>query len=257
MTKATEKMEEQAAPLTPLEIMRLPTPPELIGKLPRPTEAQTNCKYEQKRRCGICEGFHHPDVVHLDYVGHAAITNRLLEADINWNWEPLSFTETGIPRFDESGGLWIKLTIGGQTRLGYGNAAKSKYKSIGDREKECIGDALRNAAMRFGSGLEMWHKGDLHAQVSQDHESGLESNSGPPEEVPDISPQSKSGKKRFEDYFKDMKANTTPTGFRFWCDENGDGMKNDLNPTQFKAMQAAALKHADLLDRENAEEVKE
>jgi hypothetical protein len=29
--------------------------------------------------------------------------------------------------------------------------------------KEMIGDALRNAAMRFGAALDLWHKGDLHA----------------------------------------------------------------------------------------------
>ena len=26
----------------------------------------------------------------LDYVGHAALTKRLLETDLNWSWEPLS-----------------------------------------------------------------------------------------------------------------------------------------------------------------------
>jgi hypothetical protein len=28
--------------------------------------------------------------------------------------------------------------------------------------KEAIGDALRNAGMRFGAALDLWHKGDLH-----------------------------------------------------------------------------------------------
>jgi hypothetical protein len=46
------------------------------------------------------------------------------------------------------------------TRLGYGNA---EGKSGGDAVKEIIGDALRNAAMRFGAALDLWHKGDLHA----------------------------------------------------------------------------------------------
>ena len=32
----------------------------------------------------------------------------------------------------------------------------------GDAIKEVIGDALRNAAMRFGAALDLWHKGDLH-----------------------------------------------------------------------------------------------
>jgi hypothetical protein len=30
--------------------------------------------------------------------------------------------------------------------------------------KERIGDALRNAAMRFGAALDLWHKGDLHIE---------------------------------------------------------------------------------------------
>ena len=55
--------------------------------------------------------------------------------------------------------MWITLTVCGQTRLGYGSA---DGKSGGDAVKEIIGDALRNAAMRFGAALDLWHKGDLH-----------------------------------------------------------------------------------------------
>ncbi len=33
----------------------------------------------------------------------------------------------------------------------------------GSREKEVIGDALRNAALRFGLALELWSKADIHA----------------------------------------------------------------------------------------------
>jgi hypothetical protein len=47
------------------------------------------------------------------------------------------------------------------TRLGYG-CADGKHRRR-RREKEIIGDALRNAAMRFGAALDLWHKGDLHA----------------------------------------------------------------------------------------------
>lgn len=65
---------------------------------------------------------------------------------------------------DANGGLWIKLTVCGVTRLGYGDA---QGKSGGDAMKECIGDALRNAAMRFGAALDLWHKGDLHAKPEQ------------------------------------------------------------------------------------------
>ena len=66
----------------------------------------------------------------------------------------------GLPVMDELGGMWIKLTVCGVTRLGYGHAGS---KTGGDAIKEVIGDALRNAAMRFGAALDLWHKGDLHA----------------------------------------------------------------------------------------------
>ena len=41
--------------------------------------------------------------------------------------------------------------------------------------KERIGDALRNAAMRFGAALDLWHKGDLHADSGP---TGIDGNTG-------------------------------------------------------------------------------
>ena len=102
--------------------------------------------------------------VKLAYVGHAALTDRLLDADPAWTWEPLALGANGLPVLDESGGLWIKLTVCGVTRLGYGDAGQKKG---GDAMKERIGDALRNAAMRFGAALDLWHKGDLHAAETE------------------------------------------------------------------------------------------
>ena len=98
--------------------------------------------------------------VKLAYVGHAALTDRLLDTDPAWSWEPLALDAKGLPALDDIGGLWIRLTVCGVTRLGYGDAGTKKG---GDAMKERIGDALRNAAMRFGAALELWHKGDLHA----------------------------------------------------------------------------------------------
>jgi hypothetical protein len=144
-----------------LDLLREPFIGNQISKLPKGTKAQNECAYEKKKRCTICKGFHHPDIIHLDYVGHAALTDRLLDTDMQWSWKPLAVKE-GLPAFDEIGGLWIELTVCGMTRIGYGNAEKSNFKSVGDREKEVIGDALRNAAMRFGAALDLWHKGDLH-----------------------------------------------------------------------------------------------
>jgi len=153
-----------------MEKLREPFEPHQIGKLPKPTKAQTDAvkaNFQAGVRCKLCGGWHHPNVVHLDYVGHAAITDRLLSVDPAWSWEPLALGPDGLPALDKIGGLWIKLTILGVTRLGYGDATG---KSGGDAVKELIGDALRNAAMRFGCALELWHKGELHITKDQPEE---------------------------------------------------------------------------------------
>jgi hypothetical protein len=148
---------------TGLELLREPFPASLISKLPKPTR-----KENPKGKCAECGGTHGLPAVHLDYVGHAALTHRLLDADPAWTWEPLAVDGQGLPLFDKNGGLWIKLTVCNVTRLGYGQADPKPYADIGAREKEVIGDALRNAAMRFGAALDLWSKADLHAQYDDD-----------------------------------------------------------------------------------------
>lgn len=157
--------------LDPLAMLRRPFEPHHISKLPKPTKAQTDAvkaDFKKGTRCGVCGSWHHPDVIHLDYVGHAALTDRLLDTDPAWFWEPCAFNEAGLPAFDATGGLWIKLTVCGVTRLGYGHAAAKPGQDPGAREKEVIGDALRNAAMRFGAALDLWHKGDLHLDTEDE-----------------------------------------------------------------------------------------
>ena len=157
--------DKKGSPVTGLALMRVPFPPHQISKLPKPTKAQTDAVRADFRagiRCKVCGLWHHKDVVHLDYVGHAALTDRLLDCDPHWSWEPMAYNQDGTPKFDAHGGLWIKLTVCGVTRLGYGHA---DGKSGGDAIKEVIGDALRNAAMRFGAALDLWHKGDLHVDA--------------------------------------------------------------------------------------------
>jgi len=107
--------------------LRQPFPPESVGKLPK-------------------------GGVMLDYVGHAAVTDRLLTVDPNWSWEPFALGSDGLPAPDREGNLWIRLTICGVTRIGVGD---------GKSAKERIGDALRNAAMRFGVALDLWAKENL------------------------------------------------------------------------------------------------
>jgi len=171
MSKETKK--------TGLALLRQPFEARHIGKLPKPTKSQTDAvkaDYSKGIRCSLCGAWHHKDVAHLDYVGHAALTDRLLDCDESWTWKPLAIDQLGLPAFDATGGLWIELTVLGVSRLGYGNAAPSSFKDVGSREKEVIGDALRNAAMRFGAALDLWHKGDLHdkADDSEDRQQKVE-----------------------------------------------------------------------------------
>lgn len=107
--------------------LRKPFAPNVIGKLPK----------------GGAE---------LDYVGHAATTDRLLAVDPSWTWEPLALDEHGLPALDGKRNLWIRLTVCGVTRIGVGDGMSAK---------ECIGDAIRNAAMRFGVALDLWSKDEL------------------------------------------------------------------------------------------------
>ena len=107
--------------------LRRPFPPESVGKLPK-------------------------GGVMLDYVGHAAVTDRLLTVDPQWSWEPMALDQFGSPMTDKDGNLWIRLTVCGVTRLGVGD---------GKNMKERVGDAIRNAAMRFGVALDLWAKENL------------------------------------------------------------------------------------------------
>jgi hypothetical protein len=170
-----------------LELLCEPFPPHLISKLPKPTKS-TN----PKGKCEECGGYHGLPAIHIDYAGHAAITHRLLEADIAWGWEPLAMDEQGLPRYDKDGGLWIKLTVCGVTRLGYGQAAQKEWSDPGAREKELIGDALRNAAMRFGAALDLWSQADLHAETEEGPKVG------PEKKVPKVE-QKKEGPKPYPD----------------------------------------------------------
>lgn len=113
--------------------------PSIVGKLP-------------KRRKNPDGSWGSP--VYLDYVGHADITKILIEVDPLWNWEPVAW-EHGRPAITERDGiatLWVRLTLLGKTMLGCGSVHATKE----DLDKELIGDALRNAAMRFGIALALW-----------------------------------------------------------------------------------------------------
>lgn len=161
---------------------------EEVGKLPRVTcpdcsDRRKTCNEHSKAKCDGCGNYISTRHIHIDYVGHADVTSRLLDADPEWSWEPkakdvdpvvlAAAMATGNPEIvqqvfdnappkfdlDEHGnpvGLWIKLTVAGTTRPGYGSVPSGQPDAV----KVLIGDALRNGAMRFGVALALWAKGD-------------------------------------------------------------------------------------------------
>jgi len=138
---------------TVFDRLREPFPPEDIDQLPR--------EIKRGPRAGT--------TIQLDYVGHAAVTDRLIGVDPEgWRWEPFAVDELGLPRIVRRGDgleLWIRLTVGGKTMPGVGTVPVEYDRTSGaelpadqDTAKELIGDAIRNAAMRFGVGLDLWRK---------------------------------------------------------------------------------------------------
>lgn len=161
-------MSEIETAIERLARLRDPFPPEQVGLLPRVTcrdcsKNQCQNQNHRKAKCPDCSAYISSAHIHLDYVGHGAVTDRLLAVDPTWNWEPVRFDQDGMPAFvyDRSNNpieFWIRLTVLGHTRLGVGTCPPGQF----DASKVLIGDALRNAAMRFGVALDLWIKG--HAE---------------------------------------------------------------------------------------------
>ena len=166
-----------------LEKLRAPFPDSVVGKLPR--EGCYNCGQLRKNGgkpwdccdrhtyfgasspCPDCGGKHGSGAIHLDFVGHADVTDRLLTVDPGWYWEPMALSSEGTPLIGtrkSNSVMWIKLTVGDVTRIGVGTCGSDKL----DAEKELIGDAIRNAAMRFGVALSLWSKAEqLESQIDE------------------------------------------------------------------------------------------
>jgi hypothetical protein len=170
--------------------LRKAFPANLISKLPRiycgdcKRSQSRVCNRHTKVKCRECKQTMTTEHFHLDYVGHADVTERLLQVDPVWEWRPEHravdpellkaalatgdaevvrlVIENSPPLIDKNGGMWILLTIHNPdgdpvTRRGYGDSAG---KTGTDAMKELVGDALRNSALRFGVALQLWSKAD-------------------------------------------------------------------------------------------------
>jgi hypothetical protein len=156
----------------PWEALRAPFADDEIAYKPQPIskdiKVRGNCAAGQKVKHGesmipvsrdgiFCGGYHAPSV-HLTYVGHAALTERLdaVCGPENWNWEPFAVGPDGLPAIKD-GSLWIRLTIWGVTKIGVGD---HEGQAGPVAHKVMIGDALRNAGMRFGIARYLWDKSE-------------------------------------------------------------------------------------------------
>lgn len=227
------------------DALRAPFPNELIGKRPQPTCRQCSqaqgkvCERHQKVNCVGCGQWITSAHIHLDFVGHADITDRFLAVDPEWFWEPLAFNDQGLPAFDQNGGMWIRLTIAGVTRLGYGDAAgKTGPNAI----KEAIGDALRNAGMRFGVGLDMWRKeaGDSESDAPRATPPSQRRTSSGPVPAP-VSPATNAGvtnidwAEKFEERLnKSMNAQALKERWEELLEAHNGGKVTDADANMFK-----------------------
>lgn len=237
---------------TGLELLRVPFEPHQIGKLPKPTAAQTaevKKDYTKGVRCEICKQWHHPKVIHLDYVGHAALTDRLLNADPNWNWEPFSVDALGQPcLLPDGSGMWLKLTVCGMTRMGFGDAGNKKG---GNAIKEIIGDGLRNAGMRFGMALDLWHKGDLHLDDDGAPPGGNvkvdESDEKPPQQT---GPSVEDSAKLYHEMYLEIDGCTEATTMAKWFAENAERIATGLNDNDKTRLRALYKEYQEIFTKE-------
>jgi len=128
--------------------LRKPFPPHLISKLPATSKRPA-----------------------LDYVGHAAVTDRLNHAAPDWTYtvEPVTVVDGGgTPHVVAVLGT---LTVGGVSRTEAG--AVDSFSSYGQELKEAISDFIRRGAMRFGVALDLWAKEDLTSEPTATRTSHL------------------------------------------------------------------------------------
>lgn len=173
------------------KILRKPFPPELVGAKPRIncrdcSQAQGRvCNQHTKVRCSVCKQWITNAHMHLSFVNHALVTDRLLDVDQllppeqAWDFGPAyhdvdpqvliaacasgnpeivaMVIDNSPPLIDSNGGMWSKLTINGVTRLGYAYDEDTGP----EHNKKLISDGIKVTGMRFGLALELWSKEGL------------------------------------------------------------------------------------------------
>jgi len=139
--------------------LREPFPEDEIEWLPQPTKRDGT-----QQKCQYCESigknpWHKCPAIHVAFIGHAAVTSRLNAVDPQWTYRPFALGTDGAPLIRQQGDrlvLWIWLKVLDVEKIGVGDTWINEDDD--NPEKKLISDAIRNAAMRFGVGLELWKK---------------------------------------------------------------------------------------------------
>lgn len=234
---------------TAWEILQAPFDVDSISLLPRYIGKKED-KGKDKRRCAECGTTHDFPAIHLSYVGHADITMRLNEADPTWTWEPMAYDEQGLPALDAQGGLWAWLTINGVRKPAYGDPGlawdgKSKAGTP-DGMKEAIGDMLRNGAMRFGAGTQLWSKSDKAKQMLVDADDTPSDTPKPAAKSGGITPKQAGylvGKAKEYGYTRDDLTVTAKRKYGLAPDESGKYDLVGLTKAQMDELLAAMKAH--------------
>lgn len=103
-------------------------------------------KWEPCSGCGATTSTAHD---HHRYIEQAQVRARLDDVDPGWSWEPMALTEQGLPAVDQHGGLWIRLTVCGVTRIGYGAPDAGRTHQLNESISRAIRLTARN---EFGVG---------------------------------------------------------------------------------------------------------
>ena len=145
-----------------------PFDPAQIGKLPRGGD---NAAKDQWRFCSDCKQKAPPRHFHVDYIGHAIVTDRLnsVVGPAGWSWTLLTVER------DSSGRLLAvvgEMTVLGHTRGPEVGAPAATQREYGDALKSAISDYICRAAMRFGVALDLWAKQQLESAAATQESEG-------------------------------------------------------------------------------------
>ena len=162
-----------------------------LEKLPR----QLNSRDDNRGRCEAgnyysadghgCGGWH-ARAMHLDYVGHAGITQRLNDVlgPQGWDFAPMAMTPEGLPLM-RGGEFWGALTI----RVEDQEVTKYDVAANFQGVQEAWGDALRRCAMRFGVGTYLWSKSEAALSLKMATDQAPEPPAQPQQQAPAQQPQ--------------------------------------------------------------------